>query len=149
MMAGCAVGMWGGMPVFVDSFVAPIRDNAVVQVAVMAVLLLITLDVVFGICKAVATKTFSSEKMRAGIAHKCGSFGFLLVGIVIDGTIIGGFDIGYSAPVLTGVCVYLCIMEIASLLESFCVLNPQLAGSPLFRLLDSVKGIGGEHDHVG
>ena len=137
------------MPIWVDSFVSPVRDNPVAQVAVMAVLLLMTLDIVFGICKAVATKSFSSEKMRAGVVHKCGSFGFLLVGIIIDGTIIGGFDIGYSAPVLTGVCVYICIMEIASLLETFCIMNPQLAGSPLFRLLDSVKDIGGEHDHVG
>ena len=51
---------------------------------------------------------------------------------------IGGVDLGFSAPVLVTVCVYLAVMEIGSLMETFAKMNPQLASSPLFKLLASV-----------
>ena len=129
------------IPLYIDAFLAPIRDEQAAQVAVMAVLLLTVLDVIFGLVNAIASKSFSSAKMRAGIAHKSASMGFLLVGIVVDGTIIGGLDLGFSAPVLTTICVYLCLMEVASLLESFALLNPHLSNSPLFRLLEASGAI--------
>ena len=129
------------IPLYIDAFLAPIRDEQAAQVAVMAVLLLTVLDVIFGLVNAIASKSFSSAKMRAGIAHKSASMGFLLVGIVVDGTIIGGLDLGFSAPVLTTICVYLCLMEVASLLETFALLNPHLSNSPLFRLLEASGAI--------
>ena len=129
------------IPLYIDAFLAPVRDEQAAQVAVMAVLLLTVLDVIFGLVNAIASKSFSSAKMRAGIAHKSASMGFLLVGIVVDGTIIGGLDLGFSAPVLTTICVYLCLMEVASLLETFALLNPHLSNSPLFRLLEASGAI--------
>ena len=129
------------IPLYIDAFLSPIRDEQAAQVAVMAVLLLTVLDVIFGLVNAIASKSFSSAKMRAGIAHKSASMGFLLVGIVVDGTIIGGLDLGFSAPVLTTICVYLCLMEVASLLETFALLNPHLSNSPLFRLLEASGAI--------
>ena len=129
------------IPLYIDAFLAPVRDEQAAQVAVMAVLLLTALDVIFGIVNALVSKSFSSAKMRAGIAHKSASMGFLLVGIVVDGTIIGGLDLGFSAPVLTTICVYLCLMEVASLLETFALLNPQMSNSPQFRLLEASGAI--------
>ena len=129
------------IPMYIDAFLAPVRDEQAAQVAVMAVLLLTVLDVIFGLVNAIASKSFSSAKMRAGIAHKSASMGFMLVGIVVDGTIIGGLDLGFSAPVLTTICVYLCLMEVASLLETFALLNPHLSNSPLFRLLEASGAI--------
>lgn len=114
---------------------SPVRDNDAAQVAIMAVLLLIVLDVLFGVLNALMHHEFSSEKMRQGIAHKCTELGFLLVGIIVDGCIVGGVDLGYSAPVLTGASVYICVMEIASLMEIFTKLNPALADTPVFKLL--------------
>lgn len=125
------------LPYWIDAFLIPVRDSSVAQVAIAAVLLLILLDVLFGIGNALASHTYSSAKMRQGIGHKCTELGFMLVGIVVDGTIAGGFDLGYSAPVLTAICAYLCVMEIGSLLETFAVMNPQLAGSAVFKLLES------------
>lgn len=127
------------MPVYLDVFLSPIRDNQTAQVAVMAVLMLIVLDVLFGVGYAIMTHTFSSSKMREGIGHKCSELGFLLVGVIADGCIIGGVDLGYTAPVLTGAAVYICVMEIASLLELFVKINPALANSPVFKLLNASK----------
>ena len=134
------------LPFWLDAFLIPVRDSQVAQVAIAAVLLLILLDVLFGIGNALASHTYSSGKMRQGIGHKCTELGFMLVGIVVDGTIAGGFDLGYSAPVLTAICAYLCVMEIGSLLETFAVMNPQLAGSAIFKLLESTHIIEEERD---
>lgn len=122
-------------PIWIDVFLEVIRDNQTAQVALMAVLLLILLDWIFGVGNAIAHHEFSSSKMREGIGHKCSELGFCLVGIIVDGTIIGGVDLGYSAPCFTAICVYICLMEIGSLLEIFSRMNPQLADSPIFKLL--------------
>ena len=129
-------------------FAEPVTSSAAAQVAIIAVLLLIALDVIFGCGNAIAHHAFSSEKMREGMAHKAAEIGFVLVGIIADACILGGFDLGYSAPILTSVCLYLALMEIASLLETFAQMNPQLANSPVFRLLKSVEGIA-THDESG
>lgn len=123
-------------PIWIDAFVQVIVGNQVAQVATVAVLLLILLDVLYGVCAAIARKEYSSEKMREGIGHKSAELGFMLVGVVVDGAILGGFDLGYTAPMYTAICAYLALMEIGSLLETFSRMNPQLAGSPIFRLLE-------------
>lgn len=133
------------IPTWIDVFLAPLRDSQPAKVAVMAVLLLIVLDIVFGVLNACIHHEFSSEKMREGIGHKCSELGFMLVGLIIDGTIVGGVDLGFKAPVLVTVCVYIALMEIGSLLETFVRMNPALKESPLFKLLASVKGMEVEH----
>lgn len=125
-------------PEFLDAYISPIRDSVAAQVGITAVFILILLDIVFGLANALWQKKYSSEIMRRGIGHKCAEFGFLLVGLIVDATIVGGFDLGFQAPVLITICVYICLMEIGSLMETFADMNPQLANSPLFKLLDSV-----------
>lgn len=133
-------------PAFIDAFLAPVRDSTAAQVGITAVLILMALDIIFGLANAIAKGEYESRKMRDGIAHKCAELGFILVGIVADATIIGGVDIGFSAPVLVTICIYLAVMEIGSLLETFAKMNPQLAKSPLFKLLASVVP---EHEEEG
>ncbi len=124
-----------------DSFLSPIRDCFPAQVAVAALLILILLDWVFGIGNALIQHQFSSEKMRQGIGHKCSELGFVCVGIIMDAMITSGLDIGFEGPILTTVTVYLCIMEIGSLMETFAKINPQLGESPAFKLLETVHVI--------
>lgn len=126
------------MPEYITVFIEPVTGSTVAQVAIIAVLLLILLDVAFGCGNALMQHTFSSEKMRAGMAHKAAELGFILVGIICDACLLGGFDLGF-APVLMGICLYLALMEVASLLETFALMNPQLHDSPLFKLLESVE----------
>lgn len=119
-------------------FAEPVTSSASAQVAIIAVLLLILLDVAFGCGNAILKREFSSEKMRAGMAHKAAELGFIVVGVICDACLLGGFDLGF-APILMSVCLYLVLMELASLLETFAKMNPQLAESPLFKLLESVE----------
>ena len=99
-------------PIWIDVFLIPVRDNRVAQVAVAAVLLLTLLDVLFGL---------------------------LFVADIVDGTIVGGLDLGFNAPVLVVACAYLCIMEISSLLEQFVAIDPDLKDSAVFKLLESAN----------
>lgn len=137
------------IPPYLDVFLAVIRDNQVAQVAVIAVLFLILCDWVFGIANALMHHEFNSEKMRQGLYHKCAEIGLLLVGLVADGALLGGFDLGYTAPMFTVFCAYLCIMEIGSLMEIFAQMNPDLAESAPFKLLASVTEYDSEHAKGG
>ena len=135
------------MPFYLDVFLSPVRDSLVAQAALVALLALILLDWVFGIGNALMKGEFSSRKMREGIGHKCSELGFVLVGLIMDGLLFAGLDVGFSGPILVAVAAYLCLMEVGSLLETFVKINPQLADSPVFRLLSSVHMVdGGEHD---
>lgn len=129
-----------------EIFTAPIRECLPAQVAIIALLILILLDWVFGIGNAMMKHEFKSEKMREGIGHKCSELGFITVGVVMDAMISSGLNIGFDAPILTTMAVYLCIMEVGSLMETFAKINPQLAGSPAFKLLESVHLIEKESD---
>lgn len=129
-----------------EIFTAPIRECLPAQVAIIALLILILLDWIFGIGNAMMKHEFQSEKMREGIGHKCSELGFITVGVVMDAMISSGLNIGFDAPILTTMAVYLCIMEVGSLMETFAKINPQLAGSPAFKLLESVHLIEKESD---
>ena len=125
------------IPHWIDVFISPVRDCFPAQVAILALVLLILLDWVFGIGNACMKHEFSSEKMRLGIGHKCSELGFVMVGIVADAMFSAGLDLGFNGPILTAVAVYLCVMEIGSLLETFAKINPELDDSPVFKLLAS------------
>jgi len=124
-----------------ETFISPVRDCFPAQVAIIALLFLILLDWIFGIGNAIIQKEFSSEKMRQGIGHKCSEMGFIVVGVIMDAMITSGLDIGFEAPILTTIAVYLCIMEIGSLMETFAKINPELGNSPAFKLLETVHVI--------
>lgn len=127
------------LPLFIDVFLAPVRDNQIVQVEIVALLLLILLDLIFGVVNACMKGEFSSSIMREGIGHKCTELGYVLVGIIADALIFTGVDMGITGPVLGAVLGGLCVVEIGSLMEIFGKINPELAQNKLFHILDSIK----------
>lgn len=107
-------------------FAAPIRDSHV-QVAILTVLLLVVLDLLVGIVGAIMTRTFSSEKMRAGLLHKFMELFAVALSIIIDGALIGGLDIA-TQPIVVATCIYISIMEVGSILELIKKYNPDAEG---------------------
>jgi phage-related holin len=101
-------------PDYLDHFLAPIRDSPQAQTALMALLLLIVLDVVLGVAAAAKNHDIQSAEMREGAWHKIGELGVVVISDIADGMLMGGLDIGFSAPVCTAVIVYLCINEVVS-----------------------------------
>ena len=120
-------------------FVRPITDNPTAQIAIAAVGILILLDVVAGFTGAAITHTISSKKMREGILHKFMEFVLVALATVIDGALLGGFQILDGNPLLIATCVYISIMEVSSILEIVGKYNPELAESGIFSLFDHSK----------
>jgi phage-related holin len=122
-------------PIFIDVFMQPIRDNKVAQVAFMAFCFLMVLDILLGYAAAVKTKTVKSAKMREGLWHKTGEMGIIAVGDVLDGMLLGGINMPFSAPVTTAMIVYLAINEAVSCMENIVKLDPELGDKRFFRVL--------------
>lgn len=127
-------------PIFIDVFMQPLRDNSVAQVAFTAFCFLMLLDVFLGYAAAVANKTVKSAKMREGLWHKTGEMSIILVGDVLDGMLLGGINMPFTAPVTTAMIVYLAINEAVSCMENIIKLDPELGDKRFFRvLMDALK----------
>lgn len=127
------------LPQFIDVYMAPVRDNPIVQAMLFAVLILILADMLFGIINACYHKEFSSKVLREGLIHKTGELALVLVGIIIDGLIFAGIDVGMNGPILGVMLSAIIVMELGSLMELAAKMNPELSGMQVFKMLASVK----------
>jgi phage-related holin len=135
-------------PHFIDVFIQPVRDNPQAQTAFVALCLLILLDMLFGFAAAYKDGRVQSSVMRAGLWHKASEMGVVVLADVADGMLLGGIDLGYSAPILTAAIVLLCVNEFVSVSENLVKLNPELADLHIFdRLSESAKHIAGVGGH--
>ena len=117
-------------------FIRPIIDNPTAQVAIAAVLILIALDVVAGFTGAAITHQISSNKMREGLLHKFMELVLMCLATVIDGALMGGFDILGGSPILLVTCGYIAVMEVSSILEIVGKYNPDLTDKGLLSIFD-------------
>lgn len=105
---------------------------------------LMAFDVLAGLLGAVVRHDFQSGKMREGIGHKAMLVLVIALAIVVQGATGHIGDMGWSVPLVLPSCVYIIVMEVASVLETVAQTYPELADSPLFRLFDNVaNGDGG------
>lgn len=120
-------------------FLQPVTGNPAARVAIATVLLLIALDVVVGFTGAAITKTISSSKMRSGLLHKLMELAAVALADIVDGALLGGFDIVEGSPLLIGVCAYIALMEVSSVLELIAKYNPDMAGAGVLSLFDHAE----------
>lgn len=85
----------------------------------------ILLDFVTGLVKAFSSKSYNSSVMREGLFHKTGSIMVIVFGGLVDYA-QGFMDLGVSIPVASSICVYICLMEIGSIIENVCIINPRI-----------------------
>ena len=86
---------------------------------------LILLDVITGILKAGYEHNIQSTKLRKGLYHKISEIiAILLVSVVQYGSNYVNFNISF--PVTAVVIGYISVMEIISILENICKINPDL-----------------------
>ena len=98
----------------------------------------IALDFLTGLIKAFATNSFTSTKMREGLFHKVGLILCMILGALVDFA-QGYLDLGVAVPVAAAICVYICLMEITSIIENVCKINPQLVPDKLVTLFGGLK----------
>ena len=111
-------------------------DLGLYAMFLVAVLVSCTSDVLFGFAGACKTKTVSSGKMRDGLWHKAGLLGLFALAFGLEYA-TGLVDLGFTAPLVPIVTLYIVAMEAVSIFESLCQLCPQLRGSKMERLLHS------------
>ena len=85
----------------------------------------ILLDFITGLIKAFKEKNYCSSIMREGLFHKTGSILVIVFGWLVDyaQTFI---DLGVSIPVALSLCGYVVLMEIGSIIENVCIINPEI-----------------------
>lgn len=127
------------MPQYLDVFISPIRDNPVAQVLTVALLALTALDVVAGVVNAAAQSRFSSHQFRKGLIRKLENFGIMVMADIIDGILLGGFDLGFQ-PIYVALAGAFCLMEVGSLIEIWADGHPEYKGTGVWRILESVRG---------
>lgn len=83
-------------------------------------------DIITGIIKAIGTTGLNSTILRKGLIRKSTEI-ITLVGAWGVDLGIAALNIPVQFEVLTFICVYLCIMELISMLENLGEVNPVLA----------------------
>lgn len=90
----------------------------------------IVLDLITGLIKAFKEKAYTSTVMRQGLFHKSASLLCIGFGALVEWA-QGFLDIGVTIPIASGICIYIVLMEIGSIIENICAINPNIMGSKL------------------
>lgn len=96
----------------------------------ITVCVFIAFDIVTGIVKALYNEGLNSTYLRKGLFHKLSE----IIAVAGSGLLEYGLnyiEIGIDLPLLNVVAVYICAMELVSILENLAEVNPMLA--KLFR----------------
>lgn len=124
----------------------PIKRKVVVHLDAMqkvylGVLVIVALDYLTGIVKAVATDSFNSGTMRQGLVHKLAYLVAFILVYVVENFINPEINIGLiNDGVLTVLLVtWITLTEIGSILENLCEINPELADNS-FMAIFAKKG---------
>lgn len=90
--------------------------------------ILIIMDIVCGTVAAMRNKELCSSVLLDGMYNKIGEAMFLLIGIIANEILgIPPFDgLGISPDIAYLVAAYIAWMELVSILENICKINPEL-----------------------
>lgn len=95
-------------------------------------------DIITGFAAAVKNHEVDSQKMKAGIWHKCGFLLTIAFGTLCEYTSLF-IDLGFTLPIQTAVCTMIICTEIVSILENLGKISPELAGSKLLQIFKTDK----------
>lgn len=90
--------------------------------------ILILMDIVCGIAAAARNKELCSSIMRDGLYNKFGELMLLLLAIFMNEVLLmSPFDkLGIPPEIAYTVAIYIAVMEIVSIVENICKINPEL-----------------------
>lgn len=112
--------------------------------AIAAALVMMLFDIVSGFVGAVVRGDVSSTKMREGIGHKAMLILLVVLAIFVQTFTLHIGDMGWTVPLITPVCVYIIVMEVASVTENVVDAYPALKDTPLVKLFERLTDDGGE-----
>lgn len=86
--------------------------------------LLMALDFATGLLNAWIKEEIKSSIMRTGLVKKCGEVVILVIGEII----VFGTDVPIRNEIMTGLSLYICLMELLSIAENLALLGVPLPG---------------------
>lgn len=104
--------------------------------ALFATLFFTTTDYLTGIVKAIMQDSLSSQKMREGLGHKFAYLILITVAYAID-TVSAHVSLGLPVNVFIVTVGGVCLIELTSILENLCEINPELKNKPFLRIFDT------------
>ena len=103
-----------------------------------AVLFFITMDYLTGVLKAGVQHNISSAKMREGLMHKLAYILILILSQAIDIFNIHT-QLGLPLNVLAVTSAGISLIELTSIVENLCEINPEIANKGFMKIFDTVK----------
>lgn len=95
------------------------------MVIMIITLCFIMFDIVTGITKACYNKSLNSTLLREGLFHKLSEV-LAIVGSWLLGYSVDYIHLGIDLPIVPVVGIYICIMELISIMENLATVNPTL-----------------------
>lgn len=100
-------------------------------------------DIVTGLIKAWHHHDIKSRAMREGLFHKLAFIAVIALAYGVEVAAQHIPQITIDVPLVTGICAFVVLTEIVSILENLCAINPQIA-----KVLDRFPGHQAEPDPV-
>lgn len=104
--------------------------------ALFAALFFVTTDYLTGIVKAIMQNNLSSRKMREGLGRKFAYLMLITVAYAVD-TVSAHVSLGLPVNVFIITIGGICPIELTSILENICEINPELKNKPFMRIFDT------------
>ena len=92
----------------------------------LIVLCFILFDIITGIAKALYHEGLNSTYLRQGLFHKLSEILAVLGSYLLEYA-CDYINLGIDLPILSAIGVYICLMELISIIENLCEMNPRLA----------------------
>lgn len=111
---------------------------------IVMIVALMVFDVATGFAGAAKEGVIESGKMREGLWHKAGFIGLVILATIwevavlwvnFDAVTKGAGIIVPELPAVSGVCAFIAAIELISICENLCVLNPHIATLPFIKQL--------------
>ena len=112
--------------------------------ALFAALFFVATDYLTGIIKAIMQGSLSSQKMREGLGHKFAYLILVTVAYAID-TVSAHVSLGLPVNVFIATVGGVCLIELTSILENLCEINPELKNKPFMRIFNTNNDSAPDH----
>lgn len=94
----------------------------------MITLCFILMDIITGLAQAAKNKSLDSTKMRDGLYHKMAFMMAVVLAYLCEYS-MNWMDLGFNVPMVGGVCAFICLTELVSVIENISKMNPELSNS--------------------
>ena len=86
----------------------------------------IGLDIISGLLKATFKKKLNSTCLMTGLYHKTAEILSIVLALIMQVALADIVYIGFEIPIYDAICGYIILMEVISVIENICEINPQM-----------------------